>query len=239
MSINDKNKKKKPDSKIVNMYEKIPKHLLVKAENPNYDLHKLKLPFRAVVNAPSGSGKTNFVINLIGLFSYGKGTFADITILTRNSDEPLYNFLKEKDDRIVIKEGLVHLPPLDKFDKDENHLVIFDDLVLTKDQSRIEQYYIRARKLNVSVMYLSQSYFRIPKVIRLNCNYMIILKLSGSKRDLNAILGEFGMGLEREELLALYDYATAEKFSPLVIDADADPADRFRKGLTEIIAIDK
>ena len=146
-----KEPEQEPDGRIVNMYERIPKELLDKAENPNFHLHKLKVPFRMVVVAPSGSGKTNFVVNLIGLFSKGKGTFADITIITRNKDEPLYKWLGQKSDSIQIKEGLENTPQLDKFDKDENHLVIFDDLVLAKDLSKVENYYIRARKLNVSV----------------------------------------------------------------------------------------
>ena len=224
-----------PD-KIVNMYERIPKELLEKCENPNYHLHKLKLPMRMCVVAPSGSGKTNFVVNLIALFSQGKGTFADITIITRNKDEPLYKWLEGLSDQIVIKEGMENIPSLDKMDKELNHLVIFDDLVLAKDQSRIENYYIRARKLNCSVIYLSQSYYRIPKIIRNNCNYMVILKLSGN-REVNMILSEFGLGVSKEQLLQIYKEATAEKFQPLVIDMDEDPAQRFRKGLTTIMSV--
>ena len=221
-------------AEIVNWYEKIPKEMLDNAENPNLHIHHLKIPFRMCVVAPSGSGKTNFLVNLIHLFSQGKGTFADITIITRNKDEPLYNFLTSKCDQIQVKEGLHNLPPLDKMDKKVNHLVCFDDLVLAKDQSAIENYYIRARKLNCSVIYLSQSYFRIPKVIRNNCSYMIILKLSGN-REVNLILSEFGLGVSREQLLNMYEYATREKFSPLLIDLEEDPYKRFRKGFSEIL----
>jgi hypothetical protein len=219
---------------IVNYYEKIDKSLLLEAENPNFDLHRLKLPFRMCVVAPSGSGKTNFLVNLIHLFSRGKGTFADITVITRNKDEPLYTFLSGKSDQIQIKEGLHNLPQLDKMDKAVNHLVCFDDLVLSRDQSQIENYYIRARKLNCSVIYLSQSFFRIPKIIRNNCSYMVILKLSGN-REVNMILSEFGLGVSKEQLLELYETATREKFSPLIIDLEADPYSRFRKGFKQIL----
>jgi hypothetical protein len=227
-------KKEEPVAEIVNWYEKIPKEMLDQAENPNFHIHQLKVPFRMCVVAPSGSGKSNFLVNLIHLFSQGKGTFADITIITRNKDEPLYNFLMSKCDQIQVKEGLTNLPQLDKMDKKTNHLVCFDDLVLAKDQSAIENYYIRARKLNCSVIYLSQSYFRIPKMIRNNCSYMVILKLSGN-REVNLILSEFGLGVSREQLIAMYEYATREKFSPLLIDLEQDPVKRFRKGFTEIL----
>ena len=224
--------------KIVNFYEHIPKEFLDSADNPNFELHKLRLPFRMCVVAPSGSGKTNFLCNLIHLFSCGKGTFADITIITRNKDEPLYKWITNKCDQIQIKEGLSNTPQLDKMDKDLNHLVVWDDLVLSKDLSMVENYYIRARKLNCSVIFLSQSYFRIPKIIRNNCSYMILLKLSGN-REVNLILSEFGLGVSKEELLRLYDYATNEKFSPLVIDMEESPDKRFRKGLTEILDFHK
>jgi hypothetical protein len=48
---------------------------------------------------------------------------------------------------------------------------------------------------------------------------------------------EFGLGVSKEQLLKIYEYATAEKFSPLVIDMEADKDNRFRKGLNEIIDI--
>lgn len=227
-------KAKAAEPEIVNWYEKMDKSLLIQAENPNFDLHRLKIPLRMCVVAPSGSGKTNFLVNLIHLFSRGKGTFADITIITRNKDEPLYNFLSAKSDQIQIKEGLHNLPQLDKMDKAVNHLVCIDDMVLAKDQSQIENYYIRARKLNCSVIYLSQSYYRIPKVIRNNCSYMVILKLSG-QREVNMILSEFGLGVSKEQLIHLYETATAEKFSPLLLDLEAQPFERFRKGFTQVL----
>ena len=225
------------DGKIVNFYEKIPKELLDSAENPNFHLHKFKVPFRMCIVAPSGSGKTNFLINLIHLFSCGsKGTFQTMDIITRNKDEPLYKWITSKCEQINIKEGLSNTPPLDKFDKDLNHLVVWDDLVLSKDLSMVENYYIRARKLNVSVIFISQSYFKIPKIIRNNCSYMVLLKLSGH-REVNMILSEFGLGISKDDLLALYEYATKEKFSPLIIDMEEDVNNRFRKGLLEILAV--
>jgi len=228
-------KNEEEPAEIVNWYEKVPKEMLDIADNPNLHIHHLKIPFRMCVVAPSGSGKTNFLVNLIHLFSQGsKGTFADITIITRNKDEPLYNYLTSKCDQIQVKEGIHNLPQLDKMDKKVNHLVCFDDLVLAKDQSSIENYYIRARKLNCSVIYLSQSYYRIPKVIRNNCSYMVILKLSGN-REVNMILSEFGLGVSREQLLGMYEFATNEKFSPLLIDLEEEPVKRFRKGFSQIL----
>lgn len=225
-----------PSGKIENLYEKMPKEFLDKVENPNFHLHKLKIPMRMCIVAPSGSGKTNFLCNLISLFCSGKGTFQTITIITRNKDEPLYRWISGLCESIIIKEGVDNTPPLDKFDKDFNHLVVWDDLVLAKDLSRVENYYIRARKFGVSCIFISQSFFKIPKIIRNNCSYMVLLKLSGN-REVNVILSEFGLGVTKDELLEIYKYATNEKFSPLLIDMEEDSSKRFRRGLLEVIEL--
>jgi len=234
-------KKEQPieTGKIINLYEKMPKEFLDNAENPNFHLHKLKLPFRMCIVAPSGSGKTNFLINVLKLFCSGdKGTFQSINIITRNKDEPLYRWISSVCEQIIITEGLSTSPALDKFDKEKNHLVVFDDLVLSKTLDVVENYYIRARKLNCSVIFISQSYFRIPKIIRNNCSYMILLKLSGN-REVNLILSEFGLGVSKSQLIKIYEYATSQKFSPLLIDLEAEPEARFRKSLLEIIDINQ
>jgi len=222
------------DSGMINFYKVMPKDMLLEAENPNFHLHKFKLPFRACVVAPSGSGKSNWLLNFIHLCCQGKGTFADITIITRNKNEPLYDFLSSKNDQIQIKEGLSNLPPLDKFDKKENHLVCIDDLVLSKDLSPVENYYIRCRKFNVSVIFLSQSYYAIPKMIRNNCNYLVLLKLDGD-REVSMIMKESGLGLSKEQLLGMYERATDTKLCPMIIDKEADKSERFRRGFTEIL----
>jgi len=222
---------------IENFYKKsgMSKYL-IKQDNPNLHLHNLSvLPFRMVVVAPSGSGKTNFILNMLQKFSSGKGTFNTITIITKNKQEPLYEWLEDKTKKTInILEGIENIPKLDSFNKEDQHMVIFDDLVLEKDQKKMNEFYIRGRKKGISVCYLSQSFYKIPKVIRTNCNYFVILKLSG-KRDLNLILSEFELGVSKQELLRMYEYATKEKFNVLLIDIEAPKENRFRKNFLEYI----
>jgi len=222
------------DGGMINFYDKIPKEMLDKADNPNFESHRISIPFRACCVGPSGSGKTSWLLNLIYRFSQGKGTWASITICTANSDEVLYKYLQKKDDQIKIVEGMHNTPKLDSFDKKENHLVIWDDLVLSKDLSTVCTYYIRARKQNVSCIFISQSYYHIPLMIRKNCNYLILLKLQGS-REINAILRECALGLTKEQLIGIYEYATDTKMCPLIIDFNEDPEKRFRKGFLEYL----
>ena len=215
------------------------KKYLQKADNPNINLHQLdKLPFRMVVVAPSGSGKTNFIFNLLEKFSKGKGTFNSITIICRAKDEPIYELLEEKSKKkIKILEGIENIPDINKFQKEEQHIVIFDDLVLEKDQKKISEFYIRGRKKGISICYLSQSFYKIPKTIRQNCNYFVILKLGG-KRDLNLILSEFELGVNKNELIEIYEDATKEKFNILLIDVEAPLNQKFRKNFLEFYELE-
>ena len=223
-----------PTSKTTNFYEHIPKDMLSKSESPNYHLHQISAPFRMVVCAPSGSGKTSFLTNLLHLLSQGsKGTFADITVVTGSADEPLYKWLQLKCPSIQVKEGLHSTPLLDKVDKSVSHLVIWDDCVLAKDLSVVEKYYMRARKQSCSCIFTSQSYYKTPTFIRKNCSYMVTLRLSGS-REVSLVLSELGLGLTKEQLLEIYKYATKEKFSALVTDME-DMDKRFRKGFLEVL----
>ena len=244
MDIQRKNDiRKKPKegaNKIINFYEIIPKKYLDEVENPNFHLHHIEIPFRMCVVAPSGSGKTNFVLNLIRAFSQGKGTFADITIVTRNKDEPLYNWLAGQNDNIKIMEGMQNNPKLDDYNKEYNHLLIWDDLVLSKNLDPVCEYYLRARKKNVSLMFLSQSYADIPKMIRKNSTYLILFDLGGSKREQDYILREWSGELDRDELRAIYEDAVAEKLHPLIIKGGrVKRNEKYRKGFDEFYNLDE
>lgn len=231
--------KKSNNNGVINFYNIMPSKYKKEYPNPNFNLHQIKTPFRMCVVAPSGSGKTNFLLNLISLFSQNKGTFEDITIITRNKDEPLYNYLSELSDQIKIVEGLTNTPDLDKMDKNEQHLVVWDDLVLSKDLTKVENYYLRARKFGCSVIFLSQLFYKIPNFIRQNSSYMVILKLGG-KRNVNLLMSEFSYGLTKEQILGMYDYATNEKLSPFIISIEEPDLDKkFRKGFLEFLDPDK
>ena len=115
--------------------------------------------------------------------------------------------------------------------KDKQILCVFDDVVnySDKEQGIIKELYVRGRKhgRGISMCYLSQSFFRIPKIIRLQCNYLILLKL-GSKRDLNLILSDYGLGVDKDELMAIYKNATQIPFDFLKISTDErDDSKRF------------
>lgn len=232
-------KKASQDSNIINFYEHIPKKYLDDVENPNIDLHDIKIPFRMCVVAPSGTGKTNFLLNLLKVFSAREGTFADIAIITRNKDEPLYNYLEGEFDQIQIKEGMSNTPRLDDMDKKYNHLVVWDDLVLSKNLNAVEEYYMRARKKNCSVIFLSQSYYDIPKFIRKNSSYLVLLDLGGSKREQTAIMNEWSSDLDKDQLRAVYNDAVSVPLRPLIITGGKiERNKKYRKGFLEYYDLD-
>ena len=215
------------------------KKYVVKTGNPNYDLHHFDTPFRSLVVAPSGSGKSNFITNLISLFCKGKGTYDSIYIFCKSRDEPLYQFLGDKSKGLIeIHESLEKLPVLNDFKTSEQTLIIFDDMVNDlKKHPIISEYFIRGRKRGCSLMFLSQSYCNTPKIIRQNINYCIILILGGS-RDINSILRECSIGIDKQDLLFMYKEATKDKFDCLIINLDKYENERYRKNFLEYFEVE-
>ena len=65
-------------------------------------------------------------------------------------------------------------------------LIVFDDMnadIMTnkKFQAIIKELFIRCRKLNISVVFITQSYFSLPKVVRLNSTNYLIIKVNNRK----------------------------------------------------------
>jgi DNA polymerase III delta prime subunit len=217
---------------MVDFYKSMPKKFLLQSHNPNFKDHKLNLPFRMLIIGGSGAGKTQTLMNLIRILN---GTFNNIHIITKNKDEPLYNYLESKvDTGLSITEGIDSAPNLDEFDKREQSLIVMDDLVLEKNQKQLEQYFIRARKLNCSLVYLSQSYFAVPKMIRMNLNYLIIKRLN-TLQDLFRMMREYSLGVSKDVLVDLYQHSIQDnKQDFLLVDLDSEPKDRFRFNFLDI-----
>jgi hypothetical protein len=111
-----------------------------------------------------------------------------------------------------------------------------DDLVLERNQHQLEQYFIRARKLNCSLIYISQSYYAVPKMIRQNLTYLVIKRLN-TLGDLFRIMREYSLGVEKNELKKIYDASTTNKQDFLLVDLEEAPEDRFRKNFNEVYDI--
>lgn len=231
--------KKRITNEPINVYEVMPASLKPIYRNVGSEMSGLSHVFRIILCGMSGSMKSNTAINLISRTS---GTFDHITLCCANSHEPLYEFLKSKldDDQLSIYEGIKNIPPLDDFDKDQQHLIIFDDLVCEKwsDQKVIIEYFIRSRKIakGCSLMYITQSYYGVPKIIRLNCTNIIMKQLT-SMNDLNLVMRDFNLGIDKKKILEIYRECTKDKKDFLHIRIEAKPEERYAKNFTEVIPV--
>lgn len=206
---------------MINFYQFIKNN---KTINPNYETHKIELPFRALICSASGSGKTNLLMNLI--YEMNK-TFIKIIICTK-APEPLYDYLAEKIQNVEIHYDKI--PDIEKLPKGQNGLIIYDDMVCD-DLKAINEAFIRFRKLQFSSIYISQSFFKTNKLIRQNINYLW-LGNGIMKRDLKTILSEFSINLSIDELVKLYNEITKEKLNFMLIDLNLR---NIRKNILEIV----
>ena len=111
-----------------------------------------------------------------------------------------------------MHENLEKLPPIHDLKLCNQTLIIFDDMVTDlKKHPILSEYFIRGRKKSASIIFLRQSYYDTPKIIRQNINYCVILKLGGT-RDINSILRECSIGISKEQLLYMYNEATKKSF---------------------------
>lgn len=230
---------------IINFYEQDSvKKFIHEYHNPSYNekTQPLKHPARILVVGSSGAGKTNIVMNIIKKM---ENTFNKIRVFCKNKEEPLYEMLESKlnGDSFEIHEGLDELNSYNlntEFSGQE--LLIFDDLVLEKHQWQIEQLFIRGRKLSekkgLTLIYLTQIYFKTPRDIRLQCDTLILKKL-GSNRDVKAILADKDLGnLKAPQLLKMYEHCIDGNMTNfLFIDLASTQNKMFRNGFSQILNV--
>ena len=81
--------------------------------------------------------------------------------------------------------------------------------------SIITELFIRGRKLNISLVFITQSYFKVPKDVRLNSTHFFVL----NKRKLQQIALNHSSDINSKDFIKIYKKYTAEPYSFLVNDA--------------------
>jgi hypothetical protein len=243
-----KKSRQKKSKDIINFYElpdvqQFARHF----NNPTYDplTQPLKHPnLRMVICGASGSGKSNILLNILNLM---ENTFEKILIFTQDKEEQLYQYLENKlsPDELEIFEGIENVMGFN-FDNLEpkQHLIIFDDMCIEseKKQQNICELFIRGRKMaqsyGCSLIYLTQSYFQTPPVIRKQMTSLILRKING-KRDASSILKECSIDATTQQLLHLYEACCDpdDITAFLFIDFNAPDSQRFRYKFNRIINI--
>ena len=101
-------------------------------------------------------------------------------------------------------------------------LIIFDDMIADvmtnkKFQKIINNLFIRCRKLNISIVFITQSYFSVPKDVRLNSTHYLIMKIN-NRRELQNIAVNHSADIDYKGFMKIYRECTKEHFNFLTID---------------------
>ena len=185
-------------------------------------------PFRMLIIGPSGSGKTNVLLHLIDKFH----PIDKIYLYAKDTDEEKYQYLINKREQVGIKNLKNDPYAFMEYSNDMNDvledinnynknryrkvLIISDDMIADimrseKFKAIVKELFIRCRKLNISIVLITQSYFRTPKDARLNGTHYILMKI-GNKKELKSIAEENSGHLDFKDFLKLYNYCTKEPY---------------------------
>ena len=102
-------------------------------------------------------------------------------------------------------------------DKENKILIVFDDMIADmihnkKLNSIVTELFIRGRKLNISLVFITRSYFKVPKDVRLNTAHFFIAKIP-NKREIKQIAINHSSDIKTEDFINIYRECTAEPYS--------------------------
>ena len=116
-------------------------------------------------------------------------------------------------------------------------LIVFDDMIADMINNKtldsiVTELFIRGRKLNISIVFIMQSYFEVPKDVRLNSTHFFIMKIT-NKRKLQQFALNHSSDIDFKNFMKIYKKYTKEPYSLLVNDTTLQSDDplRFRKNL--------
>ena len=193
----------------------------------------------------SGSGKTNLLLNLIEnqpdidkIYLYAKDPYESKYQYLINKREGVginhFNdpkaFIEYSNDMHDVYKNIDDYNP----DKENKILIVFDDMIADMIHNKklnpvVTELFIRGRKSNVSLV-ITQSYFDIPKDVRLNTSHFFIAKIP-NKREINQIA--HSSDVNTKDFVNIYRKCRAEPYSFLVDDTTLAPINplRLRKNL--------
>ena len=125
-------------------------------------------------------------------------------------------------------------------DKENKILIVFHDMIADminkkKLNSIVTELFIRGRKLNISLVFITQSYFKVPKDVKLNTTHFFIMKIL-NKRELQQIAVNHSSDISTKDFINIYKKCTGKPYSLLVNDTTLSSDDplRFIKNLYNI-----
>ena len=229
---------------------------LDKYENENKRKHNSRWPYipdhpyRILIIGGSGSGKTNALLNFIN----NEPDIDKIYLYCKDPYDAKHQFLINKRERTGLKhfndpKAFIEYSNdmqdvyknIDEYnvDKECKILIVFDDMIADminnkKLNSIVTELFIRGRKLNISLVFITQSYFKVPKDVRLNSIFFIMK--TPNKREFQQITLNHSSDIDSKDFIKIHKKCTAEPYSFLVNDATfaSDNPLRLRKNLFNI-----
>ena len=125
-------------------------------------------------------------------------------------------------------------------DKERKILIVFVDMIADiiknkKLNSIVTELFIRGRKLDIFLVFITQSSFKVPKDARLNITNFFISKIQ-NRRELQQTAINHSSDISSKDFENIYIKCTAEPYSFFVNDTTfaSDNPLRFRKNLFNI-----
>ena len=110
--------------------------------------------------------------------------------------------------------------------------MIADSMSNKRFQAMVKELLIRCRNLNISFVFITQSYFSIPKEVRLNSTHYLIMKIH-TKRELQNIAVNHSTDIDYKDFMNIYKKCSSKPYSFLTIDTSLIASNplRFRKNV--------
>ena len=183
------------------------------------------VPYRAIIIGDSRSGKTSILLNLIN----NQPDVDKIDLYAKDLHEAKYQYLINKGEKV----GLDHFNDPRAFIEYSNDmqdvyknvedynpgkkreiLIVFDDMIANmihnkKLNSLVTELFIRGRKLNISIVFITQSYFKVSEDVRLNSTHFFIMKIP-NKREIQQIVLNYSSDIDFKYFMKIYKKCTAE-----------------------------
>ena len=238
------------------MSDEIPKIQPIKLKEFEVKQSKYKmigsLPTRSVLCAPSGSGKTVLLTNLI--LDIYKNCFSRIYVFSPSINvdytwQPVKHYiehdLKLKEtaddkfyfdhyDEAALENIILTQHKIITYMKSKGHsklyqvLIIIDDFAdepaFTRQSKLLHQLYIRGRHNMISTITSTQKFNALHPIIRCNMSELYIFRLRNNK-DIEAFVDECSATHEKKVLLEIYHLATAQPYSFLYVKLNAKTVD--------------
>ena len=137
-------------------------------------------------------------------------------------------FIEYSNDMHDVYKNIDHYNP----DKENKILIVFDDLIADitnnkKLNSVITELFNRGRKLNISLVFITQSYFKVPKDVRLNTTLFFIMKIT-NKRELQQTAINHSSDINTKDFINIYKKCKNKPYSFLVNDTTLSSDDPLR-----------